>query len=86
MTPTNVAYLSLDSKPKAQANWKGPGLKFNPLSAEDKNLIWRNRYKTPFSIWQDLGKKHDQERIEFLIGQMEDDFEQRYGRKPTKED
>lgn len=86
MTPTNVAYLSLDNKPKAQPNWKGPELKFNSLSSEDKQLIWRNRHKNPSAIWRDLGRRHDQERIEFLIGDMEADFEERYGRKPTKED
>jgi hypothetical protein len=83
MTPTNVAYLDLDGPYKAEPNWKGKDLKFTGITKEDLQVIWDNRHKPPFKIWQLLDKRHDQERIEVTLG----DLERKYGgefRKTTK--
>jgi len=86
MNPTNVSYLNLDGKPKPEPNWREKALQFNPLTERDKQIIWENRYNNPSQIWRQLDRRHDQERIEFLIGDMEAKFKEVNGREPGKAD
>jgi len=86
MNPTNVEYLSLDGPYKAEPNWKGKQLAFQPLTKQEKQWIWQNRQRTAFRLYLELGRRHDQARIETLIAAMEDDFFKAHGRQPTEQD